>query len=75
MILILLVIPIYLLYHFKDDPETPHGEIRCMGILLVATLAFSACISLFTRKSNSFFASWAQQGSSFLTGFLRREKT
>lgn len=50
MILILLVVPIYLLYHFTDDPQDLHGDIRCIGVLLVFTLAFSACISLFTRK-------------------------
>lgn len=50
MILVLLVIPIYLLYHFTDDPQHPQRDFRCIGVLLVFTLAFSACISLFTSK-------------------------
>ncbi len=50
MILVLLVIPIYLLYHFTDNSKNLHGDLRGIGILLAFTLAFSACISLFTRK-------------------------
>jgi uncharacterized BrkB/YihY/UPF0761 family membrane protein len=74
MILILLVIPIYLLYHFTaDEPQTLHGEVRCIGILLASTLAFSACISLFTRKEPG-FVSHPRYGS-FLTWISRREKT
>ena len=52
-ILGLLVLPIYLLYHFVNG--APNGVMTgnqnaiCMGILLVATLLFSAVLSLFTR--------------------------
>lgn len=50
MILILLGIPIHLLPHSTDDQKDLQGHIRGIGILLAFTLAFSACISLFTRK-------------------------
>jgi len=52
MILALLVVPIYILYRITNlsaAPATPRNNAICMGVLLVATLAFSASISLFTR--------------------------
>ncbi|KAI9711810.1 MAG: hypothetical protein M1820_001955 [Bogoriella megaspora] len=48
-ILILLIIPIYLLYHLVADVGTRQSYASCIGILLVFTLAFSAVLSLFTR--------------------------
>jgi len=51
MILFLLVVPIYLLFHIV---ERSHGELDqhanalCIGILLTFTLLFSAVMSLFT---------------------------
>ena len=53
MILLLLVLPIYVLYELSDRGEEKGGssrrDLECIGVLLVFTLAFSACISLFTR--------------------------
>ena len=50
MILVLLVVPIYVLYHLTNDAEpSPNSTAICIGTLLVFTLAFSAVLSLFTR--------------------------
>lgn len=48
-ILLLLVVPIWLLYHLSVTLDTNRSNIVCMGVLLVATLAFSAVLSLFTK--------------------------
>lgn len=52
MILMLLIVPIYVLYYLTDDGDgkgSSRRDFECIGVLLVFTLAFSACISLFTR--------------------------
>jgi hypothetical protein len=49
MILALLIIPIYLLYHLADGVESPRSNAICIGILLTFTLFFSACLALFTK--------------------------
>ncbi|KAH7050181.1 hypothetical protein B0J12DRAFT_89133 [Macrophomina phaseolina] len=50
MILVLLVVPTYVLYHLTNDIEQgSRTTALCIGILLVFTLAFSAVLSLFTR--------------------------
>ncbi|KAF1966737.1 hypothetical protein BU23DRAFT_313566 [Bimuria novae-zelandiae CBS 107.79] len=49
MILILLIVPIYTMYHLIKDIQTDRAYALCMGILVVATLAFSAVLSLFTK--------------------------
>ena len=50
MILILLVVPTYVLYHLTNDiPQRSQTTALCIGILLVFTLSFSAVLSLFTR--------------------------
>ncbi|KAK4540333.1 hypothetical protein LTR36_009290, partial [Oleoguttula mirabilis] len=52
MILALLIVPIYLLYHLinaHDGVFSSRATAQCIGILLVFTLAFSAVLSLFTR--------------------------
>ena len=49
MILVLLIVPIWLLYHLTQGLETARSNAICIGILLIFTLLFSACISLFTR--------------------------
>jgi hypothetical protein len=52
LILVLLVVPIYVLYQLSDDEGDEPGsrrDFQCIGVLLVFTLAFSACISLFTK--------------------------
>ncbi|KAF1963711.1 hypothetical protein CC80DRAFT_397118 [Byssothecium circinans] len=49
MVLILLVVPIYTLYHLINDVHTERAYAICMGVLCVSTLAFSAVLSLFTR--------------------------
>lgn len=46
--LILLIVPTYALYHVtKADKNSTNAT--CVGILLVATLVFSAVLSLFTK--------------------------
>ncbi|KAL5383150.1 hypothetical protein DPSP01_006126 [Paraphaeosphaeria sporulosa] len=49
MILILLIVPIYILYHLINDVKTDKAYAICIGVLVVATLAFSAVLSLFTK--------------------------
>jgi hypothetical protein len=49
MVLILLVLPVYALYRISGVVENTTSKAVCIGILLVATLAFSAVLSLFTR--------------------------
>ncbi|GME48356.1 hypothetical protein GTA08_BOTSDO01708 [Neofusicoccum parvum] len=50
MILVLLVVPTYVLYHLTNDADqNSHTTALCIGVLLVFTLAFSAVLSLFTR--------------------------
>ncbi|KAL5418912.1 hypothetical protein PMIN03_000755 [Paraphaeosphaeria minitans] len=48
-ILLLLIVPIYILYHLVTDVKTDKVYAICIGILVVATLAFSAVLSLFTK--------------------------
>jgi len=50
MILVLLVVPVYVLYRLTANIDTSRSTPVCIGVLLVATLAFSACISLFTSE-------------------------
>lgn len=52
MILMLLILPVYALYHVSSafyhiNANTSNAV--CMGVLLVATLLFSAVLSLFTK--------------------------
>ncbi|KAK4897420.1 hypothetical protein LTR27_004940 [Elasticomyces elasticus] len=50
-ILFLLIVPIYLLFHLVGgprEPMNPHANAVCIGILLVFTLLFSAAMSLLT---------------------------
>ena len=51
MVLVLLVVPIYLLYHLINEVGDVDGRIyaTCLGILIVSTLAFSAVLCLVTR--------------------------
>lgn len=49
MVLVLLIVPIYMLYHLINDINTGRAYAICMGILVVSTLAFSAVLCLFTR--------------------------
>ncbi|KAF1986968.1 hypothetical protein K402DRAFT_331180, partial [Aulographum hederae CBS 113979] len=49
MILVLLVVPIYILYHLVNDIASARAYGICIGVLLIFTLAFSAVLSLFTR--------------------------
>jgi len=48
-ILALLVVPIYILYHMVYDVGTRDAYMTCIGTLLIFTLAFSAILSLFTK--------------------------
>ena len=50
MILVLLIVPIYFLYRLTEGVESSRANAQCIGILLVFTLLFSACISLFTSE-------------------------
>jgi hypothetical protein len=49
MILVLLVIPVFILYHLVNSIGTRRTDSLCLGTLLVFTLAFSAVLSLFTH--------------------------
>lgn len=49
LVLVLLVLPIYLLYHMIHDIGTHDSYVMCIGTLLVFTLAFSSILSLFTK--------------------------
>lgn len=48
-ILVLLIVPTYLLYHLVEVGGSDRADAACMGVLLVATLAFSAVLAAFTR--------------------------
>jgi hypothetical protein len=49
MILFLLIVPIYLLYHLVTTLKSGRADADCLGVLLISTLAFSAVLSIFTR--------------------------
>ena len=49
MILALLILPVYILYHITAGPSAYNTDALCMGILLIFTLCFSAGLSFFTR--------------------------
>ena len=49
MILVLLGVPIYMLYHMVSGVADPHAYAVCIGVLLVFTLAFSVVLSIFIR--------------------------
>jgi hypothetical protein len=49
MILVLLVVPVYILYHLTNGPNTAQVNALCMGVLLIFTLLFAAQLSFFTR--------------------------
>jgi len=49
MILILLIVPVWILYHLVNTKGTSRTDGVCLGTLLVFTLAFSTALSLFTR--------------------------
>ncbi|KAL8710278.1 MAG: hypothetical protein Q9220_005048 [cf. Caloplaca sp. 1 TL-2023] len=48
-IVTLLVVPIWLLYHFSVTWDSNKSNLVCIGVLLVSTLIFSAVLSLFTK--------------------------
>jgi hypothetical protein len=49
MILALLVVPVYILYHLIIADGNRATDAICVGCLLGFTLAFSVALSLFTR--------------------------
>jgi hypothetical protein len=52
MILTLLIVPVYILFHISstfNGTNAATSNAICMGILLVATLLFSAGVALFTK--------------------------
>ena len=51
-VLVLLILPVYALYHVSSSFSKQNANTSnaiCMGILLVATLLFSATLALFTK--------------------------
>lgn len=48
MILMLLIVPIWVLFHLINDIGSGRAYAICVGVLLISTLAFSAVLSLFT---------------------------
>ncbi|KAF2268848.1 hypothetical protein CC78DRAFT_510082 [Lojkania enalia] len=60
MILALLVVPIYILYHMVHDIGTRKAYMTCIGTLLIFTLAFSSILSIFTKaRRHEIFAAAA----------------
>jgi len=50
MVLVLLIVPVYVLFHITDNrADTPGMEGLCVGVLLISTLAFSAGVTAFSR--------------------------
>lgn len=49
MVILLLIIPIYLLWHLSDEVQTTKTNSMTIGVLLIFTLVFSAVLSFFTR--------------------------
>ncbi|KAK4943912.1 hypothetical protein LTR10_016628 [Elasticomyces elasticus] len=49
MVLAILIIPVYILFHLTERPPTTQNTAICIGVLLVSTLAFAAGVSLFSR--------------------------
>ena len=49
MLLLLLIVPVYIMYHLVTNLGNNRTDTICIGVLLVFTLAFSAVLSLFTR--------------------------
>jgi len=49
MILVLLVVPVYLLFHLVNHMGNRKTDALCIDTRLMFTLAFSAVLSLFTR--------------------------
>ena len=47
-IIILMIVPIYILYHLVSAIGNAQAYATCIGVLLLATFAFSAVLSLFT---------------------------
>jgi hypothetical protein len=59
-ILLLLILPIYTLYHLVTTLKSNKSDADCLGVLFIATLAFSAALSIFTRaKRHEILASAA----------------
>ena len=48
-IVVLLILPVYILFHLTNGPSPPRVIALCMGVLVIFTLAFSAALSIFTR--------------------------
>lgn len=48
MITVLLIVPVYILYHLILSQGNKGTDAICIGVLFVFTLAFSAVLSLFT---------------------------
>lgn len=78
-ILVLLIVPVYLLWHLTDGPESKRSTAIIISVLLVFTLIFSGALSLFTRaKRHEILASAAayefhdaSQALKKLTNFIR----
>lgn len=60
MILALLIVPVYLLWHLTKGSDSGRSTAIIIGVLLVFTLVFSGALSLFTRaKRHEILASAA----------------
>ncbi|PVI01372.1 hypothetical protein DM02DRAFT_727910 [Periconia macrospinosa] len=69
-ILILLIVPIYVLYHMVHDIGTREAYMTCIGTLLVCTLAFSSILSLFTKAKRHEILAAASAYCAVLVVFL-----
>jgi hypothetical protein len=70
MILGLLVLPVYLLYHLVSLSNANGTNPTCIGVLLVATLLFSATLALFTRAQRHEILAAAAAYCAILVVFL-----
>lgn len=54
-VLTLLIVPVYILYHVTDtETNKPGVEGICIGVLVIFTLVFSAGVRLFSSESSPF---------------------
>jgi hypothetical protein len=54
-VLILLIVPVYILFHLTDGkPDAPGMERVCIAVLVVSTLVFSAGVKLFSSELKRF---------------------
>jgi hypothetical protein len=69
-LLILLIVPIYVLYHLVVEIGNGKTDAECIGVILVFTLAFSSVLSLFTKAQRHELLAAAAGYAAVLVVFL-----